>query len=182
MYLISHTASNAPVLSGKRHETAFLAACRATGAPPEWFEEAEVVGPLAQFSGADHWVEHAARDGVVLVGDAAAASDPSFGCGLSLTLLSVRQLRDRLAATEDWEAATDEYARDQSRGYGVVHRITSWFRELTYRTGAAADARRARVLPRLAAEPERVPDIVGLGPASPSDDRARRLVLGEETD
>ncbi len=31
-----------------------------------------------------------------------------------------------------------------------------------------------------AAEPERAPDIVGLGPASPSDEAARRFVLGED--
>lgn len=48
-----------------------------------------------------------------------------------------------------------------------------------YTTGQAADERRARVLPRLAAEPERAPDIVGLGPASPSGEATRRLLLGE---
>lgn len=155
-------------------------ACRSTGAPPEWFDHAAVIGPLAQFNGADHWVPHPVREGVVLVGDAAAASDPSFGCGLSLTLLGIRQLRDRLVASEDWKAATHRYAYEHDRSYGVVRRITNWFTELLYSTGRAADERRTRVLPRLVTEPERAPDIVGLGPASPCDEAVRRFLLGED--
>ena len=180
VYFISRAATDGSPLSGKQSEPAFLAACHAAVAPADWFEAAAVIGPLAQFNGADHWVEHPARAGVVLLGDAAAASDPSFGCGLSLALLGVRQLQDRLLATDDWEGALEAYARDQTDSYGAVHRITSWFAELLYGIGAAAEERRARVLPRLAAEPERAPDIVGLGPASPSDEAARRFVLGEE--
>ena len=70
--------------------------------------------------------------------------------------------------------------REHDHAYGVVRRITNWLTELLYSTGHAADERRARVFPRLAAEPERAPDLVGLGPASPSDDAARRFVLGED--
>jgi 8-oxo-dGTP pyrophosphatase MutT (NUDIX family) len=48
---------------------------------------------LFQFGGFNplHYVFFA---GVVLVGDASATSDPSWGCGLSLTLRDVRVLRD----------------------------------------------------------------------------------------
>ena len=180
MYFMWPTTLASRVLSGGSHESEFLAACRATGAQAEWFNQATVVGPLAQFNAADHWVDHPARDGVVLVGDAASASDPCFGCGLSMTLLGVRQLRDCLLASEDWDAAIDQYAREHDVSYGVVRRITNWLTELLYSTGHAADERRARVLPRLAAEPQRAPDIVGLGPASPSDDATRRFVLGED--
>jgi len=180
MYFMLPTTSDSRHLSGRNHESEFLTACRTTGAPAEWFNQATVVGPLAQFKAADHWVDHPARDGVVLVGDAASASDPCFCCGLSLTLLGVRQLRDCLLASEDWDAAIDQYARDHDHSYGVVRRITNWLTELLYSTGHAADERRARVLPRLAAEPQRAPDIVGLGPASPSDDATRRFVLGED--
>ncbi len=180
VYFMSRATSDRPPLSGKRRESGFLAACRGTVAPADWFEEATVIGPLAQFNAADHWVDHSARPGLALLGDAAAASDPCFGCGLSLTLLGVHQLRDRLLANDDWDTAIEQYARDHAESYGAVHRITNWFAELRYSIGPAADERRARVLPRLAAEPERAPDIVGLGPASPSDDAARRFVLGEE--
>jgi menaquinone-9 beta-reductase len=40
------------------------------------------VGPLASFDGADTWVEHPFKDGLALIGDAGASSDPSFGQGL----------------------------------------------------------------------------------------------------
>jgi 2-polyprenyl-6-methoxyphenol hydroxylase-like FAD-dependent oxidoreductase len=181
-YFMSRKTADSRHLSGKTQISEFLTACRATGAPEEWFNRATVIGPLGQFNGADHWVEHPVRKGVVLVGDAASASDPCYGCGLSLTLLSIRQLRDCLLASEDWGAAIDEYARDHDRSYGAVRRITNWLTELLYSTGHAANARRAYVLPRLAAQPQRAPDIVGLGPDSPHDEAARRFLLGEDKD
>ncbi len=180
MYFMSRKSDGSRHLSGKNHVSEFLTACRNTGAPAEWLDQATVIGPLAEFNAADHWVDHAAREGVVLIGDAAAASDPCYGCGLSLTLLGVRHLRDCLLSTEDWRAAVDQYAHQHDRCYGVVRRITNWLTELLWSTGPAAEERRARVLPRLAAEPGRAPDIVGLGPASPSDEAARRFLLGED--
>lgn len=167
-------------LSGDTQVPAFLEACRRTGAPAAWFDQVTVAGPLAQFNAADHWVEHPAREGVVLLGDAAAASDPSYGCGLSLTLVGVRHLRDCLLSTPDWSAASERYAREYARDYGAVHRITRWFTELRWSTGPAADERRARALQRMAAEPARVPDLVGLGPKAPSDEETRRFLLGED--
>jgi hypothetical protein len=53
-------------------------------------------------------------------------------------------------------------------------------RELYYERGPEADARRAPALPRLAQEPERVPDLRGAGPDAPSDEVARRRFLGKE--
>src|SRR5262249_39117935 len=73
-------------LSGKEKIGEFLESARATGAPASWFDGVEVVGPLAEFEGADHWVPSPARPGLALVGDAAGATDPSWGCGLSKTL------------------------------------------------------------------------------------------------
>jgi menaquinone-9 beta-reductase len=92
-------------LSGERRIDEFLTCCRSTGAPTEWYAEARPAGPLAEFNGADHWVDRPARDGVVLVGDAAAATDPDWGTGLSLTLLDVLHLRDSLCSSSDWDAA-----------------------------------------------------------------------------
>ena len=89
-------------LHGARHADDFIAACAETGAPPAWFARARVLGPLASFEACDRWVERPHREGVALIGDAAAATDPTFGDGLSLTLRDVRTLRDRLLATSDW--------------------------------------------------------------------------------
>jgi 2-polyprenyl-6-methoxyphenol hydroxylase-like FAD-dependent oxidoreductase len=47
------------------------------------------------------WVDHPYRDGLVLVGDAAAASDPTWGQGLSLTSRDVRVLAEKLLSAND---------------------------------------------------------------------------------
>lgn len=163
--------------SGRRHVPDFIEACIETGACADWFDGAEEAGPLAMFEGADTWVEHPYRQGVALIGDAAAASDPSWGCGMSLALRDARVLRDFLLTETDWETAGHSYAVERDRYYGSLHRITRWLADLFYEVGPDADARRSRVLPRLAREPERAPDTAGLGPDGPNDE-ANLLRLG----
>jgi 2-polyprenyl-6-methoxyphenol hydroxylase-like FAD-dependent oxidoreductase len=166
-YLIHRALSPARRLSGRRHVPDFVATCVETGCDEAWFAGAEAVGPLAMFAGADTWVDHPYRGGVVLVGDAAAASDPSWGCGLAQTLRDVRVLRNQLLATGDWEAAGHAYAAEHDRYYAALHRIETWLAELFYAAGPEADARRARVLPRLAQDPGRAPDLAA-GPDGPN--------------
>ena len=115
-----------------------------------------------------------------MIGDAAAASDPGFGCGLSLTLRDVRALRDRLLAGPDWDAAGHAYAEEHDRYYGALRTVMGWMRQLYYEPGPEGEARRARALPRLAREPDRVPDIQGLGPECSVSDLARRRFFGED--
>jgi 2-polyprenyl-6-methoxyphenol hydroxylase-like FAD-dependent oxidoreductase len=179
-YLLYRRQGSLRPLAGDRHAGDFLAACKTAGAPPEWFTSAETIGPLASFDAADRWVDHPYRAGVVLIGDAAAASDPCFGCGLSLTLRDVRVLRDRLLAITDWDAAAHAYADEHDRYSGALRVIVRWMRELYYERGPAADARRARALPRLAQEPERAPDLRRAGPDAPSDEGARGRFFGED--
>lgn len=66
----------------------------------EIYEGAKCIGPLASFDVSDSWVEHPYRQGVALLGDAAATTDPTFGQGLSLALRDARVLRDELCGTE----------------------------------------------------------------------------------
>lgn len=166
-------------LTGERNVGEFLNCCRDNGAPSEWFDEARPAGPLAEFNGADHWVTQPARDGVVLVGDAAAATDPDWGTGLSLTLLDVLSLRDVLCSSSDWNAAILQHAVQHDRTYGILHEVTRCFAELLWTKGEAADERRSRVLPSLLTHPSGVPDVIGLGPESPIDEQARRLFFGQ---
>ena len=67
-------------------------------------------------------MDHPYEAGVVLIGDAAAASDPTWGQGLSLTVRDTRVLRDHLCAHDDWEAAGHAYAVEHDRYYSVIHR------------------------------------------------------------
>ena len=177
VYFIFHFGSQDP-LSGRKDEAPFVAGCATAGGCSGWFEGAERIGPLATFNAADHWVDCPYREGVVLIGDAAASSDPSFGAGLSLSFRDVRVLRDMLIASEDWQNAAQSYAREHDRYYGSLHRHHDWARELFFQGGPEAEAKRAVALPKIAEDPSRRPDVLALGPDAPSDETARRRFFG----
>ena len=170
--------STAPPLSGEASIPAFIAASIAAGAPAKWYEGARAAGPLASYDATDNWVSH--RAGLVLIGDAAASNDPSFGCGLSLTLRDVRVLADKLLASEDWSEALDGYAEEHDRHYGVIHRLTGWARALFYHPSLVDAAVRESALTRLLADRTRSLDIVGIGPDFPCDETTRRRFFGED--
>jgi hypothetical protein len=69
----------------------------------ECYAHAQRVGPLATFEASESWVDHPYREGVALLGDAAATSDPTFGQGMSKALRDARVLRDALLANSDWD-------------------------------------------------------------------------------
>jgi 2-polyprenyl-6-methoxyphenol hydroxylase-like FAD-dependent oxidoreductase len=167
-------------LQGSGEVTTFIELSVAAGARPEWYAGARVIGPLASFDGADNWVDHPYRDGVALIGDAAAASDPTHGQGQSLTLRDVRVLRDQLLSQSDWDAAGHAYAVEHDRYYSAMHRAEGWFATVFFAGGAEAEARRARALPLIGADLSRVPDFQFSGPEVPLDDSVRRRFYGEE--
>lgn len=176
-----------PGVAGRRNLTGesklheFFEGCRATGVPAEWLADAKSIGPLAEFDGSDRWTDTAVKNGVALIGDAAAATDPSWGCGLSQTLLDVEHLSDNLMATDDWKLALDRYAKEHDEYSSALRRILGWMTDLVWTPGPAADERRGRVFARMHQDPRGFPDNVGLGPFGPSDERAGRLLLGLET-
>jgi menaquinone-9 beta-reductase len=167
-------------LQGERDVPRLIEESVKTGAPAAFFAGARAVGPLATFDGADRWVPHPYRMGVALIGDAAAATDHSFGQGMSLTLRDVRVLRDHLLRHEDWDVAGHAYAEDHDRHYGVVHTVTRWFTQLFLETGPEAEARRARALPVIAQDATRIPDVLISGPEVPVNETVRRRFFGEE--
>lgn len=179
-YLMFRKDGGLPNLSGTAQRTRFVQACIAAGAPEAWYKDAAAIGPLAAFEGAAKWVEHPYRDGIALVGDAAGASDPSYGMGLSLALRDVHLLWEQLCTNDDWETAAHAYAGEHDRDFATVNRIISWVRDLQYDIGPAADARRAHVFAHLRDEPERAPDLVAFGPHLPSDEAARRRFFAED--
>jgi len=66
-------------LQGENDVPRFVEESAKTNFAPALYRGARPAGPLATFSTADTWVEHPCGDGVVLVGDAAASSDPPSG-------------------------------------------------------------------------------------------------------
>lgn len=150
------------------------------GMPAEFVQDCRAAGPLASFDGADCWAEHPYHDGIALIGDAAAYTDPSWGQGLAFTLRDARLLRDALLAYDDWDVAGHAYASEHDRCFNVVHTVERWFTELFYDAGPDADARRDRALGLAAEDPTRQPDTLISGPDHPVDETMRRRFFGEE--
>lgn len=150
------------------------------GAPAEVFEGARPIGPIATFDTTDTWVVHPYRDGIVLIGDAAASNDPCLGEGLSLTARDARVLRDHLLASDDWDAAADAYAAEHDRYWKILFDSTQMYHRVFYESSQEARALRARALPRLAEDPTRIPDHLFTGPDQPITDDERRHFFGED--
>ncbi len=168
-----------PRLQGPESLPRYIESCKRAGMNSTFYEGAKPAGPLASFDGAEVWVEHPYRDGIALIGDAAAASDPSWGQGLGMTLLDVRVLRDHLLATEDWDAAGHAFATEQNRRARSIQRSNTWYTQLYLETGPGADARRARAMPLIAEDPTRQPDTLFSGPDVPLNEEARKRFFAE---
>ena len=168
-------------LQGDKDVPRFIEESIKAGMPGEYFEGARAAGPLATFEGADCWVDHPYREGVALIGDAAAHSDPSWGQGLALTLRDARLLRDALLANDDWDAAGHAYAEAHDRDYGVIHTVEDWLTQFFYETSPEAQARRERAFPLIAQDPMRVPDALFGGPETTVvNEETRRRFFGED--
>jgi 2-polyprenyl-6-methoxyphenol hydroxylase-like FAD-dependent oxidoreductase len=145
----------------------------------EIYEGAKCIGPLASFDVSDAWVDYPYREGVALIGDAAATSDPTFGQGLSLALRDARVLRDQLSGTSDWEVAGNRYAEKHCRYFSVIHAVEDWFRTLFQDPSPQSAALRARAMPLITEDPSRVPDHLFSGPDLPMNDDVRARLFGE---
>ncbi|HYR41626.1 MAG TPA: hypothetical protein VER98_01275 [Terriglobia bacterium] len=177
---IAYPAHSVQRLQGEEDIPRFIEESVRAGAPGEFYQRVKPCGPLASFEAADTWVEHPYRNGIALIGDAAASNDPSWAQGLSLTLRDVRILRDELLSSDDWNTAGHNYARKHDFHYGVIHQVTLSMRGLFLETGPDADACRAKALPLIGQDMTRIPDHVFGGPDLPWDSAVRRRFFGEE--
>jgi len=167
-------------LQGNEALARFLEHSRRTTVFPNFYDGVvRCVGPLASFSCSEDWVEHPYQDGVALVGDAAATSDPVFGQGMSLTLRDVRTLSDKLLGNTDWNVAGADYATEHQAYYSVIHTCCEWLRQVLLEQGPEADRRRATAMPLIVKDPTRIPDHIISGPELPIDDSVRARFLGE---
>jgi menaquinone-9 beta-reductase len=149
--------------------------------PPlsECYAAAKSVGPLASFDVSESWVEHPYRDGVVLVGDAAATTDPTFGQGLSLSLRDARTLRDELSKDSDWAAAAGRYAEQRRVYFHACQTVEGWLRTLFLDPSTDAAALRAKALPLITEDPTRMPDHINSGLDLPLNEQVRARMFGE---
>jgi 2-polyprenyl-6-methoxyphenol hydroxylase-like FAD-dependent oxidoreductase len=173
----------AETMRGRGAVDAFLATC-AAAFPDGAFARACAVGPVAFFPGSDVYPDRIAGEGIVLIGDAAGANDPSQGHGISLAFRDVRDLRDRLLA-QDWHAAIEEFARCRPSWYEPLRAHAIWAGPLFTDVGLDADAARARQRRAAERDPWRNGHgaIHALGPEGlPVTESARRRYLGEDLD
>lgn len=173
-------ASGFERLSGDRDVARFIETAIRTGVPAEQFSKASVAGPLATFDGTDNWVEHPYKDGVALIGDAAATGDPTWGQGMSQTLRDVGLLNDALHSEDDWDAAGHRYAERHDVSHANTHAADNWYTDLFLETGAEAQAARARALPAILEDPSRLLDTPFGGPWIVADQAARRRMFAED--
>lgn len=157
-----------------------LEAMEWTGLARQYFAQAVPIGPMATFEGADTWVEFPYANGVALLGDAAASNDPAWGQGLALALRGVRALKNSLLGNSDWDVSGKVYAYEQASVYQSIRSVAGWSRELFLGQGAEADQRRARALPLIAKEPNRVPDVLISGPDVPLQADSQARFYGED--
>jgi 2-polyprenyl-6-methoxyphenol hydroxylase-like FAD-dependent oxidoreductase len=132
----------AAAMRGHGAAEAFLATCTAAY-PHGAFACARAVGPVAFFPGSDISPDRIAGDGIVLVGDAAGANDPSQGQGISLAFRDVRELCD-LLVTQEWQAAIEEFARRRPAWYEPLRAYAIRDGPLFINVGPDADTARAR--------------------------------------
>lgn len=183
-YLVCDPAWGA-TFRGPDAPTRFIDAL-AEALPAGTMTEARPIGPLAFFPGVDDWADRLAGEGIVLVGDAAGANDPSQGHGLSLAFRDARELRELLLATTPEAWATELGAAFAARrlAYATPLRAHArWAGLLTTERGAEADARRARVAVARELDPSAggYAGIFAFGPDGlATDDAARRRFFGEE--
>jgi 2-polyprenyl-6-methoxyphenol hydroxylase-like FAD-dependent oxidoreductase len=167
-------------LQGEAMLNLFISESAKTYAPmADYYAGAKSVGPLASFDVSDHWVQHPYRNGVALAGDAAATSDPTFGQGLSFALRAARILRDELTNHSDWDAAGHRYAKQLHQFFHACHTVEGWVRTLFQDPSQESAALRAKVMPRIAEDPTRVPDHIFSGPELPLSDHVRARFFGE---
>ena len=177
---LCYPASSGRRFGGENDIRDVLDRCVAAGVPEDAYANARPAGPLATFDGRSTWVDSAYRNGVALVGDAAANTDPTWGQGLSMALRDARVLRDQLLAYEDWETAGRAYAEARQRYFNVVHTMELWQNKLLMETGKNADARRQQAFTKWREDRTRNPDTFLSGPAAPLDETARRRFFGED--
>lgn len=168
-------------LQGENQLRTFVAeSARAVPQMADAYARVESIGPLASFDVSESWVVHPYRDGVALLGDAAATSDPTFGQGMATALRSVRVLSDRLLGNSDWDQVGNEYAREHQRYFQNTHKVCCWMRTLMQDPSRESAALRQKAMPKIAEDQTRVPDHVLSGPDLPADENVRARFFGED--
>jgi menaquinone-9 beta-reductase len=146
----------------------------------DYYEPAIPSGLLATFRATESWIDHPYQDGIALLGDAAAMSDPTFGQGLSLTLRDARELSGALKTNEDWENAGHEYADSHDRYWQTLHTYTGWVSDLFHSWGPENVERKKLALEKRKSNPDVDPRVMLEGPDTELTEEIRKWFFGED--
>jgi 2-polyprenyl-6-methoxyphenol hydroxylase-like FAD-dependent oxidoreductase len=177
---LAYPAEETERLQGEQALSKFLERSRQTTSFPGFYDgSVRCIGPLASFPCDEDWVEHPYSNGIALIGDAAATSDPTYGQGMSLALRDVRTLIEALLGNSDWDSAGHDYATEHQRYFSVIHTSCEWLRQIFQEQGPGADRRRAIAMPLILDDLTRIPDHIMSGPELPIDEDVRARFFGE---
>ena len=177
---LCYAAGSAKRYSGPGDIQIVLQQCVASGVPAEVYEDATAAGPLATFDGRTTYAKSTYYNGVALVGDAAANTDPTWGQGLSMAFRDARVLKEHLTASDDWDSAGRAYAQARREYFDVVHAMENWQTKLLMETGPAADSIRVRAFQSWREDRTRNPDTFLSGPGVALGESDRRRYFGED--
>lgn len=162
---------------GDGREARFLEDAARAGIPwGDGVAAATPAGPCATFPILDSWTDDPVRDGLVLVGDAAGASNPLCAQGMAVCLRDVRVVRDALrdapSGGRGWTAGTFAAYRDDRAERMRRLRVLARFFTAYSVPGAIAPEDRAALHRRVHgdADHERVLWPMQLGPYAAPDE------------
>lgn len=151
LYLIM-PAAQVQATDAARSFSAFIAHVEAR-MPLDVLSDVRQAGPLGFFSNSNTWASQVAGNGVVLIGDAAGAAEPSQGQGTSLLFHDVRHLSELLRAETKWERAITQFAAQRQSTYEVIRQYDHWH-HVFYDQSAEAARLRDGFERAIAADPE----------------------------
>ncbi len=125
--------------SGADRSLAALLSVAAEHMPEGALADVQQAGPIGFFANNDIWASRVASEGVVLIGDAAGAPDPTQGHGTALLFHDVRVLSELLLDGRDWGAAIAEFATRRCGYYAAVRAYDRWHAVLGAEEGDMAD-------------------------------------------
>jgi 2-polyprenyl-6-methoxyphenol hydroxylase-like FAD-dependent oxidoreductase len=173
--------ADASVYAGPGGFGRFMGALVEHGVPAEAVAGSKAAGPLGAFVADDSFVRRPAEGSLVLVGDSAGISDPTWGQGVALALHDAAVLTGELLLDSDWRRAAQEYAAARDVYYQAIITAEDWLTGLQLTPGAEADARRAHVMAAWKREPAKAMalDLPALGPAIDTSEKNRRWIFDE---
>ncbi|NQW16163.1 MAG: FAD-dependent monooxygenase [Chloroflexi bacterium] len=176
---LTYPPDELPRLNGHEDWGAFSDESTKMGVPDTAYGSATVRGSLTTLDMTERWVDEPYQGHVAMIGDAAGATDPTHGQGMSITFRDVVALSDALKSHDDWDEAGHAYSESHNRDFRSLKTYLDWADELQYAIGPEADARRDHAGQLWREDPARNPMMILNGPFKVPTELDRQRYFGE---